>query len=151
MRPATSQDPHCDVLTRARAMSLSLKARASITCALSRLKSPVTSLLPLPGLSGSGKSTLAFDILFAEGQRRFLETLSPYARQYVNQLKRPDVDAVRGLPPAVAIDQLLSRGGRKSTVATVTEIYHYLRLLFARLGELHCPGCSRLLVARTAA
>ena len=115
------------------------------------LEIPRDRLVAITGLSGSGKSTLAFDILFAEGQRRFLETLSPYARQYVNQLKRPDVDAVRGLPPAVAIDQLLSRGGKKSTVATVTEIYHYLRLLFARLGELHCPGCNRLLVARTAA
>ena len=114
------------------------------------LEIPRDRLVVITGLSGSGKSTLAFDILFAEGQRRFLETLSPYARQYVNQLKRPDVDAVRGLPPAVAIDQLLSRGGKKSTVATVTEVYHYLRLLFARLGDLHCPGCSRLLVARTA-
>ena len=114
------------------------------------LEIPRDRLVVITGLSGSGKSTLAFDILFAEGQRRFLETLSPYARQYVNQLKRPDVDAVRGLPPAVAIDQLLSRGGKKSTVATVTEVYHYLRLLFARLGDLHCPGCSRLLMARTA-
>ncbi len=113
------------------------------------LEIPRDCLVAITGLSGSGKSTLAFDILFAEGQRRFLETLSPYARQYVHQLKRPDVDAVRGLPPAVAIDQLLSRGGKKSTVATVTEIYHYLRLLFARLGELHCPNCSRLLLART--
>ena len=104
----------------------------------------------ITGLCGSGKSTLAFDILFAEGQRRFLETLSPYARQYVTQLARPDVDAIRGLPPAVAIEQMLSRGGKKSTVATATEIYHYLRLLFARLGDLHCPGCSRLLIARTA-
>jgi len=114
------------------------------------LEIPRDRLVVITGLSGSGKSTLAFDILFAEGQRRFLETLSPYARQYVTQLKRPDVDCVRGLPPAVAIDQLLSRGGRKSTVATVTEIYHYLRLLFARLGELHCPGCNRLLASQTA-
>jgi len=111
---------------------------------------PRDRLVAITGLSGSGKSTLAFDILFAEGQRRFLETLSPYARQYITQLKRPDVDSVRGLPPAVAIDQLLSRGGKKSTVATVTEIYHYLRLLFARLGDLHCPGCGRLLTSRTA-
>ncbi len=106
------------------------------------LEIPRDRLVVITGLSGSGKSTLAFDILFAEGQRRFLETLSPYARQYVTQLKRPDVDSVRGLPPAIAIDQLLSRGGRKSTVATATEVYHYLRLLFARLGELHCPGCG---------
>ncbi|MBM4309959.1 MAG: excinuclease ABC subunit A [Deltaproteobacteria bacterium] len=111
---------------------------------------PRDRLVVISGLSGSGKSTLAFDILFAEGQRRFLETLSPYARQYVTQLKRPDVDSVRGLPPAVAIDQLLSRGGRKSTVATATEIYHYLRLLFARLGELHCPGCGRGLSSSSA-
>ncbi len=103
----------------------------------------------ITGLSGSGKSTLAFDILFAEGQRRFLETLSPYARQYITQLARPDVDSIRGLPPTVAIEQMLSRGGRNSTVATATEIYHYLRLLFAKAGQQHCPGCGRPLAAQS--
>ena len=106
-------------------------------------------MVVLTGISGSGKSTLAFDILFAEGQRRFLETLSPYARQYINQLKRPEVNSVRGLPPTVAIEQLFSRGGKKSTVATSTEIYHYLRLLFAKVGEQYCPLCGKLLSAQT--
>ena len=93
------------------------------------------------GLSGSGKSTLAFDILFAEGQRRFLDSMSPYARQFVEQLEKPDVDAIEGLPPSVAIEQRVTRGGGKSTVATVTEVYHFLRLLFAKLGTQYCPDC----------
>ncbi len=93
------------------------------------------------GLSGSGKSTLAFDILFAEGQRRFLDSMSPYARQFVEQLEKPDVDLIEGLPPSVAIEQRVTRGGGKSTVATVTEVYHFLRLLFAKLGTQYCPHC----------
>jgi excinuclease ABC subunit A len=94
------------------------------------------------GLSGSGKSTLAFDILFAEGQRRFLDSMSAYARQFVEQLEKPDVDAIEGLPPSVAIEQRVTRGGGKSTVATVTEVYHFLRLLFAKLGTQYCPDCQ---------
>jgi excinuclease ABC subunit A len=94
------------------------------------------------GVSGSGKSTLAFDILFAEGQRRYLESLNAYARQFVEPASRPDVDAVTGLPPTVAIEQRTSRGGRKSTVATMAELHHFLRLLYARLGTQHCPDCG---------
>ena len=94
------------------------------------------------GISGSGKSTLAFDILFAEGQRRYLESLNAYARQFVQPASRPDVDAIFGIPPTVAIEQRTSRGGRKSTVATVTEIYHFLRLLFVKLGTQYCPDCN---------
>ena len=94
------------------------------------------------GLSGSGKSTLAFDILFAEGQRRFLDSMSPYARQFVEQLEKPDVDFIEGLPPSVAIEQRVTRGGGKSTVATVTEVYHFLRLLWAKLGTQYCPKCD---------
>ena len=94
------------------------------------------------GLSGSGKSTLAFDILFAEGQRRFLDSMSPYARQFVEQLEKPDVDLIEGLPPSVAIEQRVTRGGGKSTVATVTEVYHFLRLLYAKLGTQFCPRCN---------
>ena len=94
------------------------------------------------GVSGSGKSTLAFDILFAEGQRRYLESLNAYARQFVEPASRPDVDAVTGLPPTVAIEQRTSRGGRKSTVATMTELHHFLRLLYVRLGVQHCPDCD---------
>jgi excinuclease ABC subunit A len=96
----------------------------------------------ITGVSGSGKSTLAFDILFAEGQRRYLDCLSAYVRQYVQPLPRPDVDLITGIPPTVAIEQRTSRGGRNSTVATVTEIYHFLRLLFTRLGTQHCPDCG---------
>ncbi len=94
------------------------------------------------GVSGSGKSTLAFDILFAEGQRRYLESLNAYARQFVQGAARPDVDAIFGIPPTVAIEQRTSRGGSKSTVATLTEIYHFLRLLYVKLGTQHCPDCK---------
>ena len=94
------------------------------------------------GVSGSGKSTLAFDILFAEGQRRYLESLNAYARQFVQPSSRPNVDAIFGIPPTVAIEQRTSRGGRKSTVATMTEIYHFLRLLYVKLGTQYCPDCD---------
>jgi excinuclease ABC subunit A len=94
------------------------------------------------GVSGSGKSTLAFDILFAEGQRRYLESLNAYARQFVQGAARPDVDAIFGIPPTVAIEQRSSRGGSKSTVATLTEIYHFLRLLYVKLGTQYCPDCN---------
>ncbi|MGO9932070.1 MAG: excinuclease ABC subunit A, partial [Steroidobacteraceae bacterium] len=96
----------------------------------------------ITGVSGSGKSTLAFDILFAEGQRRYLESLNAYARQFVQPASRPDVDAIFGIPPTVAIEQRSSRGGRKSTVATLTEIYHFLRLLYVKLGTQYCPRCE---------
>ena len=94
------------------------------------------------GVSGSGKSTLAFDIVFAEGQRRYLESLNAYARQFVEPTARADVDAIFGIPPTVAIEQRVSRGGRKSTVATLTEIHHFLRLLYMKLGTQHCPRCN---------
>src|SRR5512138_3824310 len=101
------------------------------------------------GVSGSGKSTLAFDLLFAEGQRRFLDSMNVYARQFVEQLSRPDVDLITGIPPTVSIEQRTSRGGGKSTVATVTEIYHFIRLLFARLGTQYCPDCQVAVEAQT--
>ena len=94
----------------------------------------------ITGVSGSGKSTLAFDIVFGEGQRRYLESLNAYARQFVQPASKPDVDAIWGIPPTVAIEQRTSRGGRKSTVATLTEIYHFLRLLYVKLGVQHCPN-----------
>jgi excinuclease ABC subunit A len=96
----------------------------------------------ITGVSGSGKSTLAFDILFAEGQRRYLESLNAYARQFVQAASRPDVDAIYGIPPTVAIEQRTSRGGNKSTVGTLTEVHHFLRLLFVKLGTPHCPACD---------
>ena len=96
----------------------------------------------ITGVSGSGKSTVAFDILFNEGQRRYLESLNAYARQFVQPAARADVDAIFGIPPTVAIEQRTSRGGRKSTVATLTEVYHFLRLMFVRLGTRYCPDCN---------
>ena len=103
---------------------------------------PHGSLCVVTGPSGSGKSSLAFDVVFAEGQRRFMETLSPYARQFLPMLPRPDVDAVIGVPPSIALEQRTTRGGANSTVATVTEVAHYLRLLYAKVGDLHCPRCD---------
>jgi excinuclease ABC subunit A len=110
---------------------------------------PRDGMVVVTGLSGSGKSTLAFDILFAEGQRRFLDSMSAYARQFVDQLEKPDVDSIEGLPPSVAIEQRVTRGGGKSTVATVTEIYHFLRLLFSKLGTQFCPECDVPVESRT--
>jgi excinuclease ABC subunit A len=110
---------------------------------------PRDGMVVITGLSGSGKSTLAFDILFAEGQRRFLDSMSPYARQFVEQMEKPEVDAIEGLPPTVAIEQRVTRGGGKSTVATVTEIHHFLRLLFSKLGTQYCPDCRVPVESRT--
>jgi excinuclease ABC subunit A len=104
---------------------------------------PHRELTVVTGVSGSGKSTLAFDIVFAEGQRRFMESMSPYARQFVEQLPRPDIDRLTGIPPTVAIEQRVTRGSRKSTVATITEVAQYLRLLYARLGIQHHPETGR--------
>jgi excinuclease ABC subunit A len=112
---------------------------------------PRGAMVVITGLSGSGKSSLAFDLLFAEGQRRFLDSMSPYARQFATQLERPDVDRIAGLPPSVAIEQRLTRGGGKSTVATVTEVYHFLRLLFAKLGVQHCADCGIAVERQTVA
>ncbi len=97
----------------------------------------------ITGLSGSGKSSLAFDTIFAEGQRRYVESLSAYARQFLGQMEKPDVDSIEGLSPAVAIDQKSTSRNPRSTVGTVTEVYDYLRLLFARIGIPHCPICGR--------
>ena len=115
------------------------------------LSLPHNQLVVLTGVSGSGKSTLAFDILFAEGQRRYLESLAPYVRQYMKIMERPDVDLVTGLAPTVAIEQRISHASRRSTVATLTETYHFLRLLYSKLGTQHCPGCDRPLTAQTQA
>ncbi|HXQ22024.1 MAG TPA: excinuclease ABC subunit UvrA, partial [Candidatus Acidoferrales bacterium] len=110
---------------------------------------PRDRFIVVTGLSGSGKSTLAFDILYTEGQRRYLDSLSTYARQFVKVMARPNVDFLAGLPPTVAIEQRLSRGSKKSTVATITEVYHYLRLLYAKIGVQHCTGCGHPLSSLT--
>ncbi|MEP7313500.1 MAG: excinuclease ABC subunit UvrA [Pseudomonadota bacterium] len=114
------------------------------------LRIPHGGFTVVTGVSGSGKSTLAFDIIFNEGQRRYLESLNAYARQFVQPASRPDVDAIYGIPPTVAIEQRTSRGGRKSTVATLTEIYHFLRLLFVKLGVQHCPDCDTAIEPQSA-
>src|SRR5512147_1019256 len=100
---------------------------------------PRNALVVITGLSGSGKSSLAFDTIYAEGQRRYVESLSAYARQFLGQMEKPDVDSIDGLSPAISIDQKTTSRNPRSTVGTVTEIYDYLRLLFARVGRPHCP------------
>src|SRR4051794_13074456 len=104
---------------------------------------PRDKLVVLTGLSGSGKSSLAFDTIFAEGQRRYVESLNAYARQFLGQMEKPDVDHIEGLSPAISIDQKGTNKNPRSTVGTVTEIYDYLRLMFARIGHPHCPNCGR--------
>src|SRR5881397_1405979 len=112
------------------------------------LEIPRDQLVVITGLSGSGKSSLAFDTIYAEGQRRYVESLSAYARQFLEQMEKPDVDSIEGLSPAISIEQKTSKNPR-STVGTVTEIYDYLRVLFARIGVPHCPSCGAVISAQT--
>ena len=111
---------------------------------------PRNSLTVVTGLSGSGKSSLAFDTIYAEGQRRYVETLSAYARQFLDQIERPDVDSIEGLSPAISIEQKTTSRSPRSTVGTITEIYDYLRLLYASIGTPHCPNCGRPIARQTA-
>jgi excinuclease ABC subunit A len=113
------------------------------------LELPRDRLIVVTGLSGSGKSSLAFDTLYAEGQRRYVESLSAYARQFLEQMEKPEVDSIEGLSPAIAIEQKGLGRNPRSTVGTVTEIYDFLRLLFARAGEPHCFRCGRPIGAQT--
>src|SRR6266540_4326096 len=110
---------------------------------------PRDKLIVITGLSGSGKSSLAFDTIYAEGQRRYVESLSAYARQFLEQMDKPDVDSIEGLSPAIAIEQKTTSRNPRSTVGTVTEIYDYLRLLFARIGAPHCYRCGRIIATQT--
>ncbi len=112
---------------------------------------PRNKLVVITGLSGSGKSSLAFDTIYAEGQRRYVESLSSYARQFLGLMEKPDVDQIDGLSPAISIDQKSTSRNPRSTVATVTEIYDYLRLLFARIGVPHCPVDGQAVVRQTSA
>src|SRR6188474_2812949 len=107
---------------------------------------PRDKLVVITGLSGSGKSSLAFDTIYAEGQRRYVESLSAYARQFIGLMDKPDVDKIEGLSPAISIDQKSASHNPRSTVGTVTEIYDYLRLLYARIGLPHCPVCGKEVV-----
>src|SRR3981081_1501182 len=111
---------------------------------------PRDKLVVFPGLSGSGQSSLAFDTIYGEGQRRYVESLSAYARQFLGQMEKPDVDSIEGLSPAISIDQKTTSRNPRSTVGTVTEIYEYLRLLWARIGHPHCPSCGRPIDAQSA-
>ena len=110
---------------------------------------PRDKFVVLTGLSGSGKSSLAFDTIFSEGHRRFVESLSSYARQFLGQLDKPEVDFIEGLSPAIAIEQKTTSKNPRSTVGTITEIYDYLRLLYARTGIPHCPVCGKEIIRRT--
>ena len=110
---------------------------------------PRNELVVLTGLSGSGKSSLAFDTIYAEGQRRYMESLSSYARQFLGQMEKPNVESIEGLSPAISIDQKSTNRNPRSTVGTVTEIYDYLRLLYARIGIPHCPKCGREIKKQT--
>ena len=138
--PDLSVNPSSIVVSHAREHNLK-----EVSCAI-----PHGKVCVVTGPSGSGKSSLAFDVVFAEGQRRFMETLTPYARQFLPTLPRPDVDSVTGVPPSIALEQRTSRGGASSTVATVTEVAHYLRLLYAKVGELHCPKCDAVVAPMSA-
>ncbi|HEY9121515.1 MAG TPA: excinuclease ABC subunit UvrA, partial [Brevefilum sp.] len=111
---------------------------------------PRDKLVVITGLSGSGKSSLAFDTIFAEGQRRYVESLSSYARQFLGQMDKPDVDTIEGLSPSVSIDQKGTSHNPRSTVGTVTEVYDYMRLLYARVGVPHCPICGRVVQKQSA-
>ncbi|MFM9225217.1 MAG: excinuclease ABC subunit UvrA, partial [Actinomycetota bacterium] len=113
------------------------------------LELPRDRLIVFTGLSGSGKSSLAFDTIYAEGQRRYVESLSAYARQFLGQMDKPDVDVIEGLSPAISIDQKSASRNPRSTVGTITEVYDYLRLLWARIGVQHCPGDDTRLQRQT--
>ena len=113
------------------------------------LEIPRDKLVVFTGLSGSGKSSLAFDTIYADGQRRYMESLSSYARQFLGQMEKPNVDYIEGLSPAISIDQKTTSKNPRSTVGTVTEIYDYLRLLYARIGIPHCPICGKVIEQQT--
>src|SRR5213593_4722558 len=114
------------------------------------LEIPRQKLTVVTGLSGSGKSSLAFDTIYAEGQRRYIESLSAYARQFLEQMEKPDVDSIEGLSPAISIEQKTTSRSPRSTVGTITEIYDYLRLLYASIGVPHCHRCGRPISRQTA-
>src|SRR5271163_292199 len=113
------------------------------------LEIPRNTLTVITGLSGSGKSSLAFDTIYAEGQRRYVESLSAYARQFLDQMERPDVDVIEGLSPSIAIEQKTTTRSPRSTVGTITEIYDYLRVVYASVGIPHCPNCGKAITRQS--
>ena len=113
------------------------------------LELPKNKLIVITGLSGSGKSSLAFDTIYAEGQRRYVESLSAYARQFLGMMEKPDVESIEGLSPAISIDQKTTSKNPRSTVGTVTEIYDFIRLLYARIGVPYCPNCGKKIEKQT--
>src|SRR3954463_16122399 len=141
--PAVSERPSEEPLSMAQHDRISVRGAREHNLKDIDIDIPRDKLVVLTGLSGSGKSSLAFDTIFAEGQRRYVESLSAYARQFLGQMEKPDVDHIDGLSPAIPIDQKTTSRNPRSTVGTVTEIYDYLRLLFARIGHPHCPICGR--------
>jgi len=146
LRPSSSRKQQIQLNPISRALTsaatISIRGAREHNLKNLSLEIPRDRFVVVTGVSGSGKSTLAFDLLFAEGQRRFLDSMNLYARQFVERLTRPDVDLITGIPPTVSIEQRTSRGGGKSTVATVTEVFHFLRLLFTKLGTQYCPECQ---------
>ncbi len=148
--PVTPSDPETVAAHRAPALAdVVIRGAREHNLRNLSLRLPRQSLVVLTGVSGSGKSSLAFDTLYAEGQRRYVESLSAYARQFLGQMEKPDVDAIEGLSPAIAIEQKGAGSNPRSTVATITEIYDYLRLLFSRVGARHCPECGTPLARRS--
>src|SRR5216684_3672608 len=113
------------------------------------LEIPRNTLTVITGLSGSGKSSLAFDTIYAEGQRRYVESLSAYARQFLDQMERPEVDSIEGLSPSIAIEQKTTTRSPRSTVGTITEIYDYLRVVYSSIGVPHCPNCGRAIARQS--
>lgn len=141
-KPAAYGSKQVQQLMDASANAISIRGAREHNLKNISIDIPRDQFVVVTGLSGSGKSSLAFDLVFAEGQRRFLDSMSVFARTFVEQMEKPEVDVISGVPPTVAIEQRISRGGGKSTVATVTEVYHFLRLLFAKLGTQYCPNCE---------
>src|SRR6202161_3509973 len=137
-----SKDKH-DLLTELEAGKIVIKGARTHNLKNVSVEMPRNKMVVFTGLSGSGKSSLAFDTIFAEGQRRYVESLSSYARQFLRQMQKPDVDEIIGLSPAISIDQKSRSNNPRSNVATITEIYDYLRILFARVGRPHCLVCGR--------
>src|ERR1700684_4238507 len=137
-----SKDKH-DLLTELEAGKIVIKGARTHNLKNVSVEMPRNKMVVFTGLSGSGKSSLAFDTIFAEGQRKYVESLSAYARQFLRQKQKPDVDEISGLSPAISIDPKSRSNNPRSTVATIVEIYDYLRVLYARMGHPHCPTCGR--------